>query len=94
MVAMLPKDIPHDADWGLKQIASRNGGFDMLPYAGKQVTDTGYLLKETFNGQPTNLWIVQFGATVVGAYVTQAATDPAKQLIPGVFGLKEFRPDR
>jgi hypothetical protein len=94
LVATLPTDIPRDAQWGLKQIVSLDGGYDLLPYAGKTVTITGYVLKETYDGQPTNLWIVQYRERVVGAYVAQDATEIGKQLVPGLFGLEEFRPDR
>ena len=89
----LPANINDGADWGRKQMSILNGGYDLLPFAGKRVTVTGYRLSETYHGEPADLWTVRRGSKIVGAYVTQDAANPANQLIPGVFGLKEFQAD-
>lgn len=82
----LPSDFDADMpNWGLKQAACVRGGYDLRPFAGKQVSVTGYRLKEKYRGNATVLWVVEKSGNIIGAYVT------VDGLITGIFGLAEAR---
>jgi len=65
------------------QHACRDGGFDLRPYAGRQLTFTSYAIVERLRDQRAQLWTIACDGRFVGAYIS------VRTETPGVYGLRQ-----
>lgn len=86
----LQLDVPpvlSDANWGMKQLICKEGGYDLSAYAGKTLSYTCYPTNEIYaNIDPLNVWIVSNGDEIVCIYKT---VTESSGLAPGIFSVKE-----
>lgn len=79
------KEFP-GADWGLKSIVCKQGGFDILSYAGKNVTLTSSLALGKFYGiTPLNINTISSNGKTICEYYSVSAGN----LAPGIFSIND-----
>lgn len=76
-----------DANWGMKQVVCREGGYDLASYAGKTLFFTYYPTNEVWNNsEPLNVWIVTIGDKIACVY---KAVGENSQVALGIFSIKQ-----
>ncbi len=79
------KEFP-GADWGLKSIICKQGGFDILAYAGKEVTiEKSLAIGKFYQATPLNLFTVYVDGKVICKYYA----DSTGLLMPGIFAIND-----
>ncbi len=72
-----------DANWGLKQGACQQAGYDLTPYAGQDITAVTYSIAEKYSGDQLSLIVLAQGQTSICGYVA------ANNLIPGIIAVND-----
>jgi len=76
----LPKQIV-GAQWGLTNDACKNSGYDLIPYAGQNVTSIRYNLVNKYPGRRLTLIVIEKNHRCICSYVVDS------DLIPGIFAV-------
>ena len=72
--------------WGPTSTVCRQGGFDILGYAGKEVTiESSLAIGKFYKGIPLNLYKIYAGDKMICAYYT----DSTELLVPGIFSIND-----
>ncbi len=83
-----------DANWGLKEQLCQQAGYDLMPYAGQDVSLVKYSVTEKFyhpsnpeiGALPLYLWVVAKDQTSVCGYFS---VREGSNFVPGVFALND-----
>jgi len=79
------KEFP-GADWGLKSIICKQGGFDILAYAGKEVViESSLAVGKFYRATPLDLYTIYVDNKVICKYYV----DSTGMLIPGIFAVND-----
>lgn len=77
----LPQEFK-DPNWGLKEGACRQAGYDLTSYAGQTVSSMRYSLLEKCNGESLKLWVLIKENKCICAYITGES-------VPGIFAVND-----
>jgi len=73
-------------DWGLKSIICKQGGFDILAHAGKEITiEKSLAIGKFYQATPLDLFTVYADGKVICKYYV----DSAGLLTPGIFAIND-----
>ncbi len=72
----------NDANWGLKAIMCKDGGYDLTPFAGQVVNLTSVNIDGTCSGEEITIWIVSTSEQIAGAYISVREDS---HLVPGIW---------
>jgi hypothetical protein len=92
-ILILPQQF-NDANWGLKEGVCQQAGYDLVPYAGQNVSLVQYTLTEKYYqptiqgaaGEPLYLWIIAKDQAPICGYLT---VREGSGLIPGVIAVND-----
>jgi hypothetical protein len=82
----LPSSLSSSANWGVKDIECRAGGYDLSVVAGKSVCLASFAITDLCQQQPTNAWVVMSEGTVRCIY---KAVRPDSPMTPGVYSVHD-----
>lgn len=82
----LPSSLSSSADWGVKDVECRAGGYDLSVVAGKSVCLASFAITDLCQQQSTNAWVVMSEGTVRCIY---KAVRPDSPMTPGVYSVHD-----
>ena len=81
----LPGDFVTDANWGLKQVACQDAGYDLQPSAGQPASLVGYLTDEYCDGSQMVVWAVMVGEGCVCLFKGHRMGEGP---VPGIYSVR------
>jgi hypothetical protein len=82
----LPSDLASSANWGVKEVECREGGYDLSAVAGKTVCLVSFATTTVCQDQPTDAWVVMSDGIVRCIY---QAVRPGSDSAPGVYSVHD-----